>query len=101
MPKRKDHDIEIEMEPNASGTFEAKRTRTSKKKAASESRDVRPRPKKKSRQSGSGRRVARKDNNMAPAINRSVPDPVQEIREGFEAGLEIIKGINSVMRAFK
>ena len=92
--KQAGSDIVIDMNKNSEGVFEKNRVRKTKRKTAKE--DVRPDTLKKSRPAENVSRGRRKE-----PVESTVPNPVRDLQEGFQAGLEFLSGINTVVRLFK
>ena len=99
--KKADSDIVIDMKPNSNGVFEGGCVRTVRKKSAKE--DVRPdKTLKKSRppKLATARVNARRGRRKEP-VKSAVPNPVSDLQEGVQAGLDILSGISSVARLFR
>ena len=98
--KKVGSDIVIDMKPNSKGVFEGGRVRKVKDKSAQ--KDVRPGTLKKSRPAekvNARTRVSR--GRKQEPVESTVLNPVRELQEGVQAGLDLLSGVSSVMRLFK
>ena len=93
-------DIVIDMKPNSEGIFEKGCVRKTKVKAATG--DVQPEVHKKNRSAkkATTRGHLSRGRKKSP-VGSAVPDPVSELQEGLQAGLDFISGVNSIARLFK
>jgi len=88
----------IDMKPNSDGVFEAgkvskvKLDKLVKEDVRPDADKPRPPKKAKSKSHGKGRRRP---------IESIVPRPVSEFAEGIQAGLEVLGGINSILKVFR
>jgi hypothetical protein len=94
-----DSDTIIDMEPNSQGVFESKSVKKVKDKSAK--KDVRPEALKKTRPAKKAIARAKKSRGRREPVKSTVPNPVRDLQEGIQAGLDLFSDIKTIARMFR